>query len=390
LPERYQDLAWNLVRRIYFRALGNRKLLDPIFENLIKVSESNAVFWEKMKLVEEKAKDIEQSYDDLISAASSIAHFDYQFPLDLSMKKLEKHHERHQVRRLAKREKNRCSNNPKKKCTAHSSRGHTRNECSNEYEHHFAFTVTETSTKVPVTETVNRSFHSAGTPIATPNGNGGYFATDLEADLYEENNNLQGVLSKLTHFLAARHPDLLHDMEKMNIFGESAKFPDVEMGASHSGHSTVPGNDSSNLRHAFDAESQSQPPPHTSTAGAALGTNSSRHLHPVSSSVSFKNIFSGENILKPLADENLKGNNSVSESNLGVNNQPVLTAPIISNNNSNNNLSLTKHGLDKLSSTMSAAKLQKSLFESAKRLKLKEFKYDANPSVVWWLFKSFY
>jgi uncharacterized Zn finger protein (UPF0148 family) len=82
LPESYQDLAWNLARRIYFRAFGNRQLLDPIFENLIKVAESNAVFWEKMRLVEEKAKDIEQSYDDLISAASSIAHFDYQCPLD--------------------------------------------------------------------------------------------------------------------------------------------------------------------------------------------------------------------------------------------------------------------------------------------------------------------
>ncbi len=51
-------------------------------------------------------------------------------------------------------------------------------------------------------------------------------------------------------------------------------------------------------------------------------------------------------------------------------------APIISNNNP----SLNKHGLEKLPSTMSAAKMQKSLFESAKRLKLKEFKYDANPS----------
>jgi hypothetical protein len=209
--------------------------------------------------------------------------------------------------------------------------------------------------------------------------------------LYEENKNLQGVLSKLTQFLAVPHPDLLHKMEKMNIFEESAEFPDVETGASHSGHSTVPGNDSSDLRHAFDAESQSQPPPHTSTAGAALGTNSGRHPHPLSSSVSFKNIFSDENILKPLVnDKILKQNNGISKSNLEVNNQPVLTVPIISNNNSNNNLSLTKHGLDKLSLTMSAAKLQKSLFESAKRLKLKEFKYDANPSIRRRLFKFFY
>jgi len=31
LPEKYQDLAWSLVRRIYFRGLGNRQLLDPNF-----------------------------------------------------------------------------------------------------------------------------------------------------------------------------------------------------------------------------------------------------------------------------------------------------------------------------------------------------------------------
>jgi hypothetical protein len=141
LPERYQDLAWSLVRKIYCRALGNQQLLDPIFENLIKVAESNAIFWDKMKLVKEKAKDIEQSYDDLISAASSIAHFDCQFPLDLPVKNLEKCHERRQVQRLDKRANNCHSNNPKKKCTVHSSRGHNRNECLKEYEHHFAFMV---------------------------------------------------------------------------------------------------------------------------------------------------------------------------------------------------------------------------------------------------------
>jgi len=45
----------------------------------------------------------------------------------------------------------------------------------------------------------------AGTPIATHNVNGGYFSTELEANLYEENRNLQGVLNKLTQFLAAHH-----------------------------------------------------------------------------------------------------------------------------------------------------------------------------------------
>jgi hypothetical protein len=46
LPEKYQDLAWSLVRRIYFRSLGNHQLLDPIFEDLIKVAKGNAIVWD--------------------------------------------------------------------------------------------------------------------------------------------------------------------------------------------------------------------------------------------------------------------------------------------------------------------------------------------------------
>ncbi len=40
--------------------------------------------------------------------------------------------------------------------------------------------------------------------------------------------------------------------------------------------------------------------------------------------------------------------------------------------------------------TMSNAKMQKILFDNTKRLKLKEFKYDAKRSICWRLFKSFY
>jgi hypothetical protein len=39
---------------------------------------------------------------------------------------------------------------------------------------------------------------------------------------------------------------------------------------------------------------------------------------------------------------------------------------------------------------MSDSKLQKCLFDSAKQLKLKEFKYDSNPSMHRHLFQSFY
>jgi hypothetical protein len=43
-----------------------------------------------MKLVKEKAKDIKQSYDDLISTPLSITHFDYQFYTGLTSEKLRK------------------------------------------------------------------------------------------------------------------------------------------------------------------------------------------------------------------------------------------------------------------------------------------------------------
>jgi len=67
--------------------------------------------------------------------------------------------------------------------------------------------VTETSSSVPVPEKVERSFHLASTPIETPNVDGGYFITDLEADLHDENKNLHGILGKLTQYLVACHPD---------------------------------------------------------------------------------------------------------------------------------------------------------------------------------------
>jgi hypothetical protein len=90
--------------------------------------------------------------------------------------------------------------------------------------------VTETSSSVPVPEKVERSFHLASTPIETPNVDGGYFITDLEADLHDENKNLHGILGKLTQYLVACHPDLLHEIEKMSIFDELVELPDIETG----------------------------------------------------------------------------------------------------------------------------------------------------------------
>jgi hypothetical protein len=38
LPERYHKTAWSLVRHACFKLLGNRQLVDPIFNDLIKVA----------------------------------------------------------------------------------------------------------------------------------------------------------------------------------------------------------------------------------------------------------------------------------------------------------------------------------------------------------------
>jgi hypothetical protein len=56
--------------------------------------------------------------------------------------------------------------------------------------------VPESGSNVPVSENVQQSFHSASTPITTPTIDGGYFTTDLNVDLYEEDKKLHGVLGK--------------------------------------------------------------------------------------------------------------------------------------------------------------------------------------------------
>jgi hypothetical protein len=100
------------------------------------------------------------------------------------------------VQRPIKCENNCCLNNSKKKCTINrqGSRRQKRNDFSKEYEHHFAFLVTETGSSVPVPEKNKRSFHLASTPSAAPIVDGGYFTKDLELELHEENKNLHSIL----------------------------------------------------------------------------------------------------------------------------------------------------------------------------------------------------
>jgi hypothetical protein len=69
LPERYHKMAWSFVRRVYFKLLGNRQLVDPIFNDLIKVAMENATFWENMQIFEQLSNTIEENYKAFVSAA---------------------------------------------------------------------------------------------------------------------------------------------------------------------------------------------------------------------------------------------------------------------------------------------------------------------------------
>ncbi len=81
LPERYHKTAWSLVKRVYFQSLGNCQLVNPIFNNLIKVAMENATFWENMQILEQSAGTIEGNYNSFVSAASKFnKNFTYQYP----------------------------------------------------------------------------------------------------------------------------------------------------------------------------------------------------------------------------------------------------------------------------------------------------------------------
>jgi hypothetical protein len=52
-PERYHRTDWSPLRHAYFKLLSNRQLVDPIFNDLIKVAMENATFWENMQTLEQ-------------------------------------------------------------------------------------------------------------------------------------------------------------------------------------------------------------------------------------------------------------------------------------------------------------------------------------------------
>ncbi len=138
LPERYHKIAWSLVRHAFFKLLGNRQLVDPIFNDLIKLGIKNATFWENMQTLEQSASTIEENYKAFVSAASRFNNnIIYQYPVqyhaEIPVEIPEQCHVEHHVQHPTVNYYNRRSRNQREPNDNNRSHG---------YEHYYAFMAT--------------------------------------------------------------------------------------------------------------------------------------------------------------------------------------------------------------------------------------------------------
>ncbi len=210
LPERYHRMAWSLVRHVYFQILGNHQLVDPIFNDLIKVAMENATFWENMHTLEQLASTIEGNYKAFVSAASRFNNnFSYQYPAEchaeipaeISRQCYVERHVQHPTG---------CHCNHRSRNQRESNNN---NNMSPGYEHHYAFMATMVDPNTDAPGEDDESVHRDRAPVETPGLGSKFFTTNMEEELYKENKKLHTVLRKLDNFLRVQHPELLHTME---------------------------------------------------------------------------------------------------------------------------------------------------------------------------------
>ena len=401
------------MRHVYFQILGNRQLVDPIFNNLIKVAMENATFWENMQALEHSASTIEGNYQAFVSAASRFNNnnFTYQYPAEYhaeipaeipEQRHVERHFQRPTARHCNHRSRNRREPN--------------NNNRSPGYEHHYAFMAltVDPSTDAPGDD--DESVHPTREPVQTPGTSNKFFATDTEEELYEENKKLHTVLKKLDNFLRVQHPELLRTMQKMSLFDETASDPDVEPGSSHP-TSTRTANTTArnasgtplyktayiNLNDDLRAESERKPAGRREEQRE--GDSSLRTDTSTGAGLTKEGPATGDGeILKNKGDPAkfqkattfLKfpsGNQPDADNVDNISNSEAEKRAILQlSDEDSRKLLLLASALENVGSNkkMSECKLQKRLFDSAKQLKLKEFKYDSNPSVRRRLFQSFY
>jgi len=237
----------------------------------------------------------------------------------------------------------------------------------------------------------------------------------MEEELYDENKKLHTVLQKIGNFLRVQHPDLLRSMEKMSLFNETASDPDMEAESCHPTStrtsSTTACNPSGaplykiayiNLNDDLQAETEHKPTDwreeeseresllrmdtstETGHTEEGLVTGDGEILKNKSDSVKFQK---DATILK------FPSGNQPEEDNAIISKSDAKKCAIIQLSEENSGkLLLLASALENVdtSKKMSDCKLQKRLFDSAKQLKLKEFKYDSNPSMRRRLFQLFY
>jgi hypothetical protein len=95
------------------------------------------------------------------------------------------------------------------------------NNRSRGYEHYYAFIATMVDPNADALADDNESTDQ------------GFFTTETEEELYQENKKLHTILQRLDNFLRVQHPELLRPMEKINLFDEMADGPEIESGGSH-------------------------------------------------------------------------------------------------------------------------------------------------------------
>jgi hypothetical protein len=197
LPERYHKEARSLVRRAYFKLLGNRQLVDPIFNDLIKVAWRMLLSGKNMKTLEQSVSTIEENYKAFVSAASRFNNnFIYQYPVqyhaEIPVEISERRRVEHHIQRPTVHHCNHRSRNQREPNNNDRSRG---------YEHHYAFMATTVDPNMDDLGEDDKSVHSSRALVQTPGKNQKFFTMESKEELYEKNKKFPTVLQKLDNIL---------------------------------------------------------------------------------------------------------------------------------------------------------------------------------------------
>ncbi len=233
--------------------------------------------------------------------------------------------------------------------------------------------------------------------------------------MYEENKKFHTVLRKQDNFLRVQHPELLCTMQRMSLFDETASDPDMEPGSSHPTSTRTANTTARNasgtplyktayIKLNDDLRAESERKPVSRREEQREGESSLHTDTGTGVGLTKEGLATGDGeILKTKGDPakfqkdatilKFSSDNQPEEDNANISNSDAEKRAILQlSDEDSRKLLLLASALENVDTgkKMSECKLQKRLFDSAKQLKLKEFKYDFNPSTRRRLFQSFY